>query len=370
MSYADRVAHQLYRRQPGFPWILASIILAPAGWLYAGLMRLRAEIYRRGWLTSTRSSCKVISVGNLTIGGTGKTPISIFLAQALAVQGRKVAVISRGYRGEMEGQTAVVSDGRRILLNASQAGDEAVLIARALPEIPVIIGARRPEAVELACQMLRPEVVICDDAFSHLALQRDCDVVLIHGRDGLGSGRCTPAGPLREPPSALRRATVIVLNCSAGEDTLTENEIRKSGYFGPVLRLRYGLPSWRRLRDGATIELSALSDRRVLAFAATARPSDIFQSFATAGLEVAESMAFPDHFRYPAPALRQLEQVAAARGICYLATTEKDAVKLPAAWPEGYEVLVAAVTVTGAPDNPGRLVELVEERCWGNRPFS
>ncbi|MHA1568789.1 MAG: tetraacyldisaccharide 4'-kinase, partial [Alphaproteobacteria bacterium] len=324
-------------------------------------MNLRALAYRCGWLKSVRPRCSVISVGNLTVGGTGKTPVTIFLAKALQERGRRVAVVSRGYHGSLEGETAVVADGENVLLSTEQAGDEPVLIARRLPGVPVVIGARRPAAVALAQQRFGAEVVVCDDAFSHLALQREVDIVLVHGRDGLGNGRCTPAGPLREPPAALRRAQVVALNVTAGEDERTEAEIRRAGYTGPILRFRYSGLAWRRLTLCEELDPAGLSDHRVLAFAATARPNDVFASFAGSGLEVIERVAYPDHHAYTERDLASLAQLAGQKGICYLATTEKDAVKLPFSLPENVEILVASVQLEGLEGALERLVQLVEE---------
>jgi len=367
---SDKRAGILYARDPGFFYQLLSLLLAPLGWLYGGLMRLRAVAYRRGWLNSYRPLCKVVCVGNLTMGGTGKTPVTVFLARALQQKGRKVAVVSRGYRGSLEGQIEVVADGQQVLLTAVQAGDEPAMIARALPGVPVIIGARRPQAVRLAEEQFKADVVICDDAFSHLALQRDCDVVLVHGRDGLGNGRCTPAGPLREPPSALGRADLIVLNTTSGEDPRTEQEIRRAGYRGDLLRVAYGKPAWRRLSDGAQADPAMLDDPRAVVFAATARPKDVFSSFAEGGMTVAAERAWPDHHAYTEADLQELSQLAAQQGICYLATTEKDAVKLPKSPLKDVEVLVAEIVLTGPEDELQRLVEHVEESCCSDPPSS
>jgi tetraacyldisaccharide 4'-kinase len=335
------LAEALYRRRPPFPWNVVSLLLAPFGALYGALMRLRAAVYRRRAVGRRRPAFRAISVGNLTLGGSGKTPVTAFLAEKLQGQGRRVAVVCRGYRGSLEGRSAVVADGEKLLLDAAQAGDEPVMLARRLPGVPVVIGARRVEAAALAAERFGAEVVVCDDAFSHLALPRDVDLVLVHGRDGLGNGRCTPAGPLREPPRALRRATAILLNVSSGEDPAVADELRRAGVQCPIFRFRYGKPVLRRRSDGEPLDPAQMADPRVVAFAGTARPADFFASLAAAGWNVAAAEAFRDHHAYTETDLARLAQLAAARGICYLAATEKDAVKLPAA--PGVEILVARV---------------------------
>ncbi len=368
MRWRDRLAEVLYLRNAGRAWSVLSVILAPLGWFYGLLMRLRAWGYRRGWLCSEAAPCPVVSVGNITAGGTGKTPLTIYLAAALQRRGHRVVVVSRGYRGSLEGQTAVVSDGKQVLLDASTAGDEPVLMARNLPGVPVIIGARRPMAARLAGQRFAADVIVCDDAFSHLALQRVCDIVVTHGRDGLGNGRCLPAGPLREPASALRRAQVAVLNVTAGFDPRTEREMCAAGFQGPIHHLTYGIPRWRRHDDAAPVDPLTCSDRRVLAFAATARPKDVFVSFTRAGWNLVHCETFPDHHAYTAEDLQHLAQLAAAQGICYLATTEKDAVKLPVSLPQNLPLLVAGITPEGVGESLERLVDHVEEICWPGRP--
>jgi tetraacyldisaccharide 4'-kinase len=322
-------------------------------------MNLRAAAYRRSWWRSTRADCRVISVGNLTMGGTGKTPTVAFVAAALAAGGRRVAVVSRGYRGGLEGQAAIVSDGKKILLTTDQAGDEPVLLARLLPGVPVVIGAKRAAAVALAHRKFQAEVVVCDDAFSHLALQRDVDLVIVHGLDGLGNRRCVPAGPLREPLKALRRASAVLLNVTAGENPAALDDLRRAGYGGPVFRIRYSPPRVRRAAGGDVLDPEKLADRRVLAFAATARPRDFFVSLARSGWEVAATKAFSDHHVYAAGDLDSLAQLAAEKGICYLATTEKDAVKLPEAPGDHVELLVAGIDVVPDDDDRDRLLRLV-----------
>jgi tetraacyldisaccharide 4'-kinase len=364
----DRITEILYQREPGGVWTFAALLLAPIGWLYGVIMRLRAWGYRRGWFGAARVDCPVISVGNLTAGGVGKTPLTIYLAQALQQRGRRPVVISRGYRGRLEGQAAVVSDGRDIRLTAADAGDEPVLIARRLPGVPVIVGARRPAAAKLAREQFDAGVIICDDAFSHLALRRDCDIVLVHGRDGFGNGRVLPAGPLREPAEAIRRAGLVALNVTAGEDPRTEEEVRRAGYCGAIFRLRAGPLVWRHHADGSPVDPSAAPDRRVLAFTATARPGDVFESFARSGWDVVARQAFPDHYAYTPDDLARLAQLAAAQAICYLATTEKDAVKFTFSLPRNPPLLVAALTPEGVGAPLEQLVDRVEDFCWPDRP--
>jgi len=238
--------------------------------------------------------------------------------------------------------------------------DASKSVPKAPPPVPVAIARRRSEGVALAADRFGAEIVICDDAFSHLALARAVDLVLVHGRDGLGNGRCTPAGPLREPPRALRRATAILLNVAAGEDPETMNDLHRARVECPVFRFRYAAPTLRRIADGAAIDPAQLADRRLLAFAGTARPADFFGSLAAAGWSVAATRIFPDHYAFANADLTALAQLAAAQGICYVAATEKDAVKFPARLPPGVEWLVAGLELAWDGDDGARLVDLAD----------
>lgn len=323
-------------------------------------MRWRAWAYRHGWLPVYRPACRVVSVGNLTMGGTGKTPLTIFLAEKLRERGRKVAVVSRGYRGAHPGETAVVSNGKEILLDAAQAGDEPFLLAGRLPGVPVIVGARRAAAVARAEKEFQAEIVVCDDAFSHLALARDVNLAVVHGRDGLGNRRVAPAGPLREPPGALRRADAVVLNITSGDEPAVADELRRAGWIGPVWKVRYQPPRMLRWPDRSPLDPEKMTDRRLIAFAATARPEDFFDSLRAAGWDLAAVRAFPDHHAYAPRDLENLAQLAAAQGICYLAATEKDAVKLPGPLPVGMELLVATIVLQGEGEALELLLALVD----------
>jgi tetraacyldisaccharide 4'-kinase len=352
---ANRFSRALYRRRPPFPWNVPISILAPVGWLYGQAMRLRAYAYHAGWLTGYRPGCRVVSVGNLTMGGTGKTPLTIFLARALIARGKRVAIVSRGYHGALEGKTAIVADGHEVRLSAAEAGDEPFLMANSLPGVPVLIGAKRPAAVALAEREFSPDIILCDDAFSHLPLKRDLDLALVHGRDGLGNGRVVPGGPLREPAGALKRADVVVLNITAGDDPGVTDQVLRTGFSGSVLKFRYG-PLVLRFPDGRVVQPAELDSRRVVAFAATARPNDFFVALARAGCEVVETAAFADHHAYAPEDMKRLTNLAAQKRICYLATTEKDAVKLPAAIEGTVRILVAQFELIGEGDALDRLV--------------
>ena len=181
---------------------------------YGGAVRARNRLFDLGVLRQEKVGCPVVSVGNLTVGGTGKTPMVILLAGMLRDRGMRPAVLSRGYGGKSTSDVLVVSDGSQILAGPEEAGDEPVLIARRLKGIPVLAGAKRALTGRYARENFGVDVMVLDDGFQHRWIHRDLDIVLLDSRQPLGNGLLLPRGPLREPPSALERAGVVVFTRS------------------------------------------------------------------------------------------------------------------------------------------------------------
>lgn len=199
-----RIRHQIetIMRGPGetrplSPAMLLQLLAAG----YGAAVRLRASFYKRGLWTPRRLPCKVISVGNLTVGGTGKTPMTRYLARLVQSLGREVAIVSRGYKGRAEKSGGIVSDGKRILMDADAAGDEPFMLASGLGDVPVAVGRNRFAAAMQLLQACHPEVIILDDAFQHLPLDRDLNVVLLDHKRPFGNGHLLP----REPCANRRR---------------------------------------------------------------------------------------------------------------------------------------------------------------------
>lgn len=312
--------------------------LAPLAWLFGAAAGLRRAAYARGWLRRYRSSRPVVVVGNLTAGGTGKTPLVAWLAQRLAARGLRVGVALRGYGG-------AVREARRVgpRESAAAAGDEAVLLARR-PGAAVAVGARRAAAVRLLeadC-----DVILCDDGLQHYALARDVEIAVVDGGRGLGNGRLLPAGPLREPAARLDRVDAVVVN---GE-----------GYARPGALRMLLVPVAVVSLDGQ--ERRALADfagREVVAAAAIGNPGRFFDLLRRHGLRP-EEIALPDHAPLAPAAL------PARRGRPLL-MTEKDAVKctgddLPDAW---YVAIEARVQEPGATELVDRIASLTAARPQG-----
>ena len=188
--------------------------LSMASKIYGGGVKLRQKLYQKGLVKSKRLPCMVISVGNLSVGGTGKTPMTIYLANLIQDFGNKAVVISRGYKGRAEKAGGIVSDGKVLLMGPETAGDEPYMMAVKLKNVPVIVGKNRFEAGMLAVRTFKPEVLVLDDAFQHLKLERDLDLVLLDCQRPFGNGHMLPRGIMREPVSALSRADALILTRS------------------------------------------------------------------------------------------------------------------------------------------------------------
>jgi tetraacyldisaccharide 4'-kinase len=336
-----------WRRGVPRPW---SWLLAPAAWAYRAGLGAHRGAYRAGLRRATRLPCRVVSVGNLTVGGTGKTPLVELVARRLQEEGRRVLVLSRGY-GRRGAGTLVVSDGQRVLLDAATGGDEPVLLARRLPGVPVVVGRDRGRAGAWAVERLGADVVLLDDGFQHHRVARDAEVVCLDARSPWGPGRLLPAGPLREPPSALARAHLIVLTApeAGGDFGPALAAVRRQAPAATVALAVYEPCGLTRVVPGGLPEAAgdgapawaALRDVPVLAFAGIAAPERFAATLVRGGLQVRAVVAFPDHHRYAAPDLAHLEREAGRLGARALVTTEKDAVRLPR--PVALPVWVAGV---------------------------
>jgi tetraacyldisaccharide 4'-kinase len=295
---------------------------------YGGAVRARNRLFDLGVLRQEKVGCPVVSVGNLTVGGTGKTPMVILLAGMLRDRGMRPAVLSRGYGGKSTSGVLVVSDGRQILAGPEEAGDEPVLIARRLKGIPVLAGAKRALTGRYARENFGVDVMVLDDGFQHRWIHRDLDIVLLDSRQPLGNGLLLPRGPLREPPLALERAGVVVftrLQDSAGP--VMDKDISGILSGRPVLRTRIR-PTNLVGADGTELPLSFLAGKKVFAFAGIAQPESFRQTVEGLGGIIAGFRAFPDHHRYTAEDWGRIEHDAGLARADIVLATEKDLVKL------------------------------------------
>ncbi|MCW5200612.1 tetraacyldisaccharide 4'-kinase [Desulfobulbus sp. F4] len=306
----------------------------PLSPLYSFAMRLREQFYANGVLASTALDVPVISVGNLTLGGTGKTPLVQHLARLLQRSGFHPAIISRGYGGATKERINIVSDGGRPLLDASYVGDEPRMLAETLPGVPVLTGIVRKLPAAKAVEM-GADVLLLDDGFQHLAVRRDLDLVLFSADRLAGNSRVFPGGDLREPVRALYRANAFVLT---GAD---EGNIARAASFRNLLHEKFpGRPVFfsgsrpvglvRQIKDGRRLpaQQDELTGRRCFAFCGIARPESFQKTLQQLAIEPAAFKALPDHHAYKEQAVLQLVQAAEKAGADCLLCTEKDLVKL------------------------------------------
>ena len=296
---------------------------------YRGLLRARAWLYDRRILTSRPLPCAVISIGNLTLGGTGKTPAVEYAVRTLALLGARPAVVSRGY-GRRSTGVRVVADGRSVLLAPRDAGDEPFLLARRLPGVPVVVGANRYAAACLAVSRFGASAVVLDDGFQNRSLVKDLEIVLVRAENPWGNGRLFPAGPLREPVDALARAHLIVVSGAAGPDAVASVAAVAARHAPgvPVLAAEHEPVECWEARRLTPEPARALTGKRLLGFAGIAWPDDFRRTLEALGVDLAGFAAFPDHCWYGRGDLDRLAARAVAAGAEGLVTTEKDWVRL------------------------------------------
>ena len=294
----------------------------PYGWA----VRLRILFYSLGLWNSKRLPCPVISVGNITVGGTGKTPLVMTLAKVLMNRGIPVAILSRGYKRK-KASGPLVSDGQSILLSPEESGDEPYLMAKALKGLPVLVGKDRLVNGQMALQRFGIRGFLLDDGYQHLQLHRDLNILLIDSNIGFGDNSLLPRGILREPLSHLRRADLFLLTkmehtetCEALKSKLHEihpsspifhSHYESAGLIGPK-------EEWEECRS--------LKGKKVLALSGIANPIYFSHLLKKCGMEVIKEEIFPDHHLYTQKDLASIEEKS--KGLDWIVTTEKDMLKL------------------------------------------
>jgi len=307
--------------------------------LFRALVRLRLVLFRFHLLPRRRLPVPVISVGNLTAGGSGKTPLVIALAEALTQRGYRVAVVSRGFGGRRSEDPAVVHDGARLRMAPAETGDEPVMIAEALTDIPIVVGRNRANAGQLAIKHFSPNLILLDDGFQHLRLARDVDILTFHG-DVPPERHLLPLGLLREPWRSLRRAHAVVITSGRGRYAgELEMRIRRIAPRIAVYHCARRAASLREFSSGTQHPLSALAGRRVFAFAGIAYPETFFAMLEELGGLLVHSMVFPDHYSYSPEDVTEVMS-AAREADAALITTAKDGVRLRGLTIEGFACLI------------------------------
>lgn len=308
----------------------ATLALTPLSVVYGLGVRIRNGLYRRGILKSFDIGVPVISIGNLTAGGTGKTPLVALLAAELAADGRRVCVLTRGYRRQSSGRV-VVSDYDEVMANVSAAGDEAMLLARTLRgKAAVIADANRVAAARWAIENLQSNLFILDDAFQHQQIRRDLNIVTVDATNAWGNGKILPAGTLREPIKELTRADCVVItraNESPHVDQLRA-AINQVSPGSRVFTSQMKALAARPLQDASrACELRINHAAPLAAFCGIGNPGSFFSLIRRQGYALSYTSVFADHYNYRQSDIDRLNKDAIAHGAQAVLTTAKDAVK-------------------------------------------
>jgi len=307
-------------------------LLWPLEQVYGLFVRTRAGAYRRGWLRSKRLPARVISVGNLTVGGTGKTPMVMRLAAWLRQRGLHVAVLTRGYGRRERIPLVINGQGEVAKYTPELMGDEPILLARRLPDVTIGIGADRCAVAQQIIQMEAPhppDVFLLDDGFQHFRLARDLDLVLLDAATPSAVSTLLPAGPLREPLSALARADLVVLTRTEGlHETNLLDAVRHHNPRAPVFRALTKLLGGFDIITNKPAKLYVLKQQRVLGFCGIGNPDAFWEDLRRWGFDLVGTHAFPDHHRYTVDDFRAIIRRADGVRATALLTTEKDLINL------------------------------------------
>lgn len=317
---------------------LSEFLLAPPALLYGAIAQTRTQFYRKGWLKSVDLGLPVVSVGNITVGGTGKTPLVSFVARALALQNHKVCILTRGYKRAEPNKRVLVSNSEQILADAQASGDEPFELAAKLLKIAAVVADKnRADAGFWAKEYLGATAFVLDDGFQHLRLKRNLDVLTIDVTNPFGNRKLLPAGILRESLTALKRADLIVLtraNLNAEISNL-EFEIKKYNQNCPILLAKNEIINLKPLAEfldfSAKKQNARIRDLRsdpLMVFCGLGNPAAFFLDLEKAGLKIASDRYFPDHYIYRQSDIDEIELKARDAGAKNLITTAKDAVKL------------------------------------------
>ncbi len=309
------------------------------------LSKLRAWLYARGWLTSRTLGKPVISVGNLTVGGTGKTPFVAYLAELLQTAGYEPIILSRGYKGAAEKDGLVVSDGAELRGTPRECGDEPYWLARHLPGVAVVVGRDRYASGRKLEDRFPRGVHLLDDGYQHLALKRNLNILLVDATDPFGGGRLIPAGRLREPLSAVRRADLIVVTRAhlAANSEQIETVVRQHHPLVPILYFYHDLVGLRDVKSGQCSPMRDWLNRPVAVLAALGNPRVLLADLELYQLRVVERFLHRDHHAYTREDVdRALQPVREGRAAA-LITTEKDAVRLEGLHFEAGQILAVQI---------------------------
>lgn len=309
-------------------WVKRSIIsylFLPFAFLFSLILGCRRLLYKLRILRQYHAHTFVISVGNLTVGGNGKTPLTILLAKALKEEGLSVAVSHRGYKGAYENTVKMISDKDQIFEEVQQAGDEPLLLAQNLKGIPVIVGKNRKAAIHFLSEKIHPDVVILDDSYQHIKVHHDFDFLLFNRENPVGNGFITPAGMLRESSRMMKFAHCFVLNDIQGECGIPQ--IFKK-YSIPILSTTYHITYFIDYISSQTHESARFKSKDVFLLSGIGNPRSFERSMKECGLNFMHHYQFGDHHEFSKSDIAHIVNAAKEQKIDAIITTEKDFEKL------------------------------------------
>jgi len=325
-----------------------SKILKPLSAAFGVAVAARRAAYRRGWFATRKLARPVVSIGNLTVGGTGKTPLVEYVANLLVKRGLKPGILTRGYRRRNKADLIPVAPAEKRSPDPREVGDEPALLARKLPQVPMVVGANRFRAGQLAEEKFGVDVHILDDGFQRLSLARDLDIVVLDATRDLSKESLLPAGRLREPVDALKRAQIIVISRVELADAKRVEDLAKQiNPHAKIFHARTKLCELVNVSTGRIYPSGAFEEEPVYAFCGIGNPGAFFADLSRWGFKVAGTASFSDHHLYAvrefALMVLELKHRKDAMGVNAILTTEKDALNLPLQEYEGEVPILACV---------------------------
>jgi tetraacyldisaccharide 4'-kinase len=319
------------------------IILSLLAGIYFLFWRCWNFLYEQGFIIPKRVGATVVSVGNLTVGGTGKTPFTIFLADFYQARGYTVGIVSRGYKGNYTESAVLVSDGTTVFGSAARCGDEPIMMARRLHQIPIAVSKDRSQGCQLLIEKFKVNLILLDDGFQHRRLHRDLDVLLSDTTQQ--NYALFPKGRLREDVSAVSRAHVVVLTrqeCKANDDPKDAHHLP---WTGPTLHTSFSPVALISIQTGVSHLPSDLKGEKIFAFCGIGNPDSFLKMLTDLGADIAEAIVFRDHFNYTAEDIKKIGEKSKRLGVKFIVTTEKDAVKIESFLAPNIELLALRIEI-------------------------